>query len=409
MESRTVELSHLVTVKVVLPVLDALIQRTYSQLEDADEAPPYVWWIRENGYALRDRLRRALGETPWGAKPLRITLNADELGLLALGVGLLRHRRQTQVGEQELDGAALEEARQRLWLTLPLDTELVWWLPRPLAFRELLPLVRAVTTSSNPAAREHARRLQRVVEERLAQSDSDTLRLPTRLDDLAWLAEQAAASARAPQLRQMLERLIDPLLVTRASVSGGRQARARASDAGRTAERRAKRGLGDEADDRTAAQRTRPQTAQAETGSPPPAPVLRRVAAGILDAVIFYVASIPVSLVIVLVHSVMTSSASGGDTTLADLSTMLLFFGWGYLYWIYPVGRWGATAGKHVLSLKVVTAAGTPPGQAKAFVRSAVAGIVGSFLFFHWWFVPFRGDRRGLHDLAADVWVVKQR
>ncbi len=405
MASATVELSHLVTVKVVLPVLDALIERTYSRLDSADEAPPYVWWIRENGYALRDRLHSRLEKTPWGAKPLQIALSADELGLLALGIGALRqqHRR-----EAEADDAVLAEARQRLWLTLPLHAELVWWLPRPLVFRELLPLVRAVSASSNPAAREHARRLQRVVEERLAQTDSDTVRLLTRLDDLAWLAEQAAASGRAPQLRQMLERLVDPLLVTRASASTGGRAETRTNGVGGTTERRAHERPRGESHHTTTGQRGGPQSEQTHSGAPSPAPVLRRIAAGILDAAVFHVASVPVMLIIGFVHSTMTSSTSG-DTTLADLSAMLVSFGWGYLYWIYPVGRWGRTVGKHVLSLAVVTAAGTPPGQAKAFVRSAVAGILGSLLFFHWWFVLFRGDRRGLHDLAADVWVVKHR
>ncbi len=80
--------------------------------------------------------------------------------------------------------------------------------------------------------------------------------------------------------------------------------------------------------------------------------------------------------------------------------------GW-YLYWVYPVGRWGQTLGKRAVSIQVVTAGGAPPGQAKALGRVIIAGLLAWLLLLPWWPVPFRLDRRGLHDLAVDVWVVR--
>ncbi|MCS7051169.1 MAG: RDD family protein, partial [Thermomicrobium sp.] len=78
-----------------------------------------------------------------------------------------------------------------------------------------------------------------------------------------------------------------------------------------------------------------------------------------------------------------------------------------YLYWIYPVGRWGWRRGKQAVSLFVVNTHGTPPGQAKAVGRALLAVLLGWILFLPWWQVPFRADGRGMHDMATDVWVIQ--
>lgn len=59
------------------------------------------------------------------------------------------------------------------------------------------------------------------------------------------------------------------------------------------------------------------------------------------------------------------------------------------------------------MSIRVVTGSGQVPGQGKAFGRAFIVALLGALLFLHWWPVPFRLDRRGMHDLAADVWVVR--
>ncbi len=76
----------------------------------------------------------------------------------------------------------------------------------------------------------------------------------------------------------------------------------------------------------------------------------------------------------------------------------------------YQVGfltRSGATPGKHLLGLRVVTHHGEPLPAARVIGRTFASGL--STMFFGLGYLPavFRPDRRTLHDLLADTRVIR--
>ncbi|MCX7623495.1 MAG: hypothetical protein RMK01_12665 [Thermomicrobium sp.] len=73
----TVEFSHVVAVKILVPALEILIERTHELVDRFGEEPPYATWVRENGDLLLETLGAQLREIPWGTRPLRIPLDAD--------------------------------------------------------------------------------------------------------------------------------------------------------------------------------------------------------------------------------------------------------------------------------------------------------------------------------------------
>ena len=396
--SVTVEFSHAVTVKILVPALEHLIQRTHELVDRIGEEPPYATWVRENGYLLLDTLRDGLLETPWGTKPLRVTLDADELGLLAAALGAVR--RHAAGAETDPDLTALEEARQRLWLTISLDTELVWWIAYDVATSELLPILRACTGGS-PSERARAADLLRTVEAHLREPLDGALRLRTRLSDLAWLAERVPDSVMYRRLHALLDQLVDPLVRQRlARSSTSRTAGATASGTAGSPGGRAEQTAGSQT---TAG---RPGSALGE-----PAPIVHRLLAAVIDLFAFGAGA---QLIAALAPILFTGTSRGivildpqlYDFVVAILELIVPVGGW-YLYWVYPVGRWGQTLGKRAVSIQVVTAGGAPPGQAKVLGRVIIAGLLAWLLLLPWWPVPFRLDRRGLHDLAVDVWVVR--
>jgi uncharacterized RDD family membrane protein YckC len=97
----------------------------------------------------------------------------------------------------------------------------------------------------------------------------------------------------------------------------------------------------------------------------------------------------------------MTSFASGPSIPLvsAGVSLYSLFC---MLYYVYFWGARGATPGKSLLGLSVVTDAGeTPIGYGRALLR-LVGYAVSSFLFgLGFLLIAFSPDRRGLHDRIA--------
>ena len=76
----------------------------------------------------------------------------------------------------------------------------------------------------------------------------------------------------------------------------------------------------------------------------------------------------------------------------------------------YQVGfltRSGATPGKHLLGLRVVTHHGEPLTAARVIGRTFASGL--SSMFFGLGYLPavFRPDRRTFHDLVADTRVIR--
>ena len=71
---------------------------------------------------------------------------------------------------------------------------------------------------------------------------------------------------------------------------------------------------------------------------------------------------------------------------------------------VYTIGFWvssGATPGKMLFGLKVVTADGDPIGLREAALRYIGYWVNGLTLGIGYLFIAFRKDKRGLHDLIA--------
>lgn len=359
--------------------------------------------MQESGFALLERLRQETLAIPWGEGLLRIPLDADALGLLAAALGALRLRSGTQADRSMT--AALEEARQRLWLTIPLRTSMAWWVGRSIALEECGPLLRqARFWAQTPGERAAVDRLSAAILGSPPPRSGDALYCRSTLADLARLTDWAERTPTTPRLRALPNQLVDPLVRERSAIEQ-RPPRATAhrpregSHQGTIGRASTRAGLG---------------TAQRSTESTPPpgqpASVLRRGAAAAVDLLAF-------TLLFSFFAALGNILFTGGSPGIVILSPGLYDFITGlgslvvplaltYGYWIYPVGRWGATLGKRTLSLRVVNPRGEPPGQMTALGRALFAGSFGWLLLLPWWPVPFREDRRGMHDQAASVWVI---
>ena len=76
----------------------------------------------------------------------------------------------------------------------------------------------------------------------------------------------------------------------------------------------------------------------------------------------------------------------------------------------YTVGFWvssGATPGKMVAGLKVVTVEGDAIGIGKALLRYFGYWVNALTLYIGYLFIAFRKDKRGLHDLIASTKVIR--
>jgi len=405
----TVSFSHIETTKILIPALEALLLRVHELVQDAADEPPYARWVRDTSYDLLAALRQQLSAVRWGEGLLRIELDPDRVGLLAAALGGLRRRMETT--DREGTASALTVTRQRLWLTIPFEFPLAWWLSHDVVQGELLPLLRASYARTDDASeRSHAERILRSTERVLSLSDSEALRLETALADLAWLATAAERTPSARRLQGLLEHLLDPLVqeryrtyrsAQRERVTGQSHATFTPPSGDGPASHSRSRAEADTA--------ARPPSATAAPGQP--GSVWRRTAAGVFDAIAFFALWFLVSSILyfpLLIAAIDLGIAALAPTIFNDIITMAIFGFTSYLYWIYPIGRWGRTLGKRVFDLKVVNARGEPPGQVEAAGRFVVVLLLGWLAFLPWWFILFRRDRRALHDLAAEVWVIER-
>jgi hypothetical protein len=285
----TVSFSHIETTKILIPALEALLLRVHELVQDAADEPPYARWVRDTSYDLLAALRQQLSAVRWGEGLLRIELDPDRVGLLAAALGGLRRRMDTT--DREGTASALTVTRQRLWLTIPFEFPLAWWLSHDVVQGELLPLLRASYARTDDASeRSHAERILRSTERVLSLSDSEALRLETALADLAWLATAAERTPSARRLHGLLEHLLDPLVQERYRTyrSGQRERVTGQSHATFTPPS----GDGPASHSRSRAEAdtaARPPSATAAPGQP--GSVWRRLAAAMLDGIVFWVFS----------------------------------------------------------------------------------------------------------------------
>lgn len=82
------------------------------------------------------------------------------------------------------------------------------------------------------------------------------------------------------------------------------------------------------------------------------------------------------------------------------------FFWMQLVYFVLFNGAIGATVGKMLLRARVTNLDGSPIGFLKAFVRWLVWYLCMIPLYLGFLVVPFRRDKRGLHDLVAGTKVI---
>jgi len=78
-------------------------------------------------------------------------------------------------------------------------------------------------------------------------------------------------------------------------------------------------------------------------------------------------------------------------------------------YNTFFLGKFGATPGKMVCGLKVLTPEGTPISYARALGRTAAQFLSGMFCYLGYIMAAFDSQKRSLHDHIADTRVIKTR
>jgi uncharacterized RDD family membrane protein YckC len=101
---------------------------------------------------------------------------------------------------------------------------------------------------------------------------------------------------------------------------------------------------------------------------------------------------------------VIDMAVNGGALAQAGLALFAIL---GFLYFFLFTALRGQTFGKHLLKLKVIDAYGERPSMMRAFVRAAayLPSLVLLGLGFLW--IGFDREKRGLHDVMADTYVVR--
>src|SRR5712692_6449539 len=135
-----------------------------------------------------------------------------------------------------------------------------------------------------------------------------------------------------------------------------------------------------------------------------------RFAAKILDEVIQGIILVPFFLLFSPRFSVM---GRFGPPTPAEIATFLAFVPGVFVvvicYNTFFLGRFGATPGKMVCGLKVLTPEAAPIGFARALGRSAAEILSRMFCDLGYIIAAFDSQKRSLHDHIASTRVIKTR
>ena len=131
---------------------------------------------------------------------------------------------------------------------------------------------------------------------------------------------------------------------------------------------------------------------------------LVRLVAYIIDAIILAIVAWIIQVIFVM--PAMNPNAGGGAAAMAAIGYILLLI-WTLGYLIFFWTRSGATPGKMIMGLKVVTVDGGKLSVGKAVLRIigyVVSGII-VYLGFLW--IIWDKDKQGWHDKIAGTYVVK--
>lgn len=80
-----------------------------------------------------------------------------------------------------------------------------------------------------------------------------------------------------------------------------------------------------------------------------------------------------------------------------------------FAYGMLCHARFGATLGKKLLGIRVVTANGEPPSMSRSAWRTSAALVSFGMLFLGYWLALFTRSGRAFHDFASGTFVVQHR
>lgn len=138
--------------------------------------------------------------------------------------------------------------------------------------------------------------------------------------------------------------------------------------------------------------------------------ILSRLAADILDGLIVFV---PFMFLFMLAGGVMAVAAQGrrgepgGVFFLVIVMLELGMFVFWAFYQIWFVGKYGATLGKRIVKIKIVTSEGEPVSYGRATGRFFAEMLSGMTFYIGYLIAFFDEQKRTLHDRICDTLVIK--
>lgn len=132
-----------------------------------------------------------------------------------------------------------------------------------------------------------------------------------------------------------------------------------------------------------------------------------RVVAKIVDGVLLMVVNTLVGLALFAVFRLAGAAGTPGTMLAGAGVRMLAQIAVGAAYTTWFLGRFGATPGKMVCSLKVVRPDGAPISYWRAFGRHFAEWLSGILFLIGYLMVAFDSQKRALHDHICDTRVVR--
>lgn len=139
-----------------------------------------------------------------------------------------------------------------------------------------------------------------------------------------------------------------------------------------------------------------------------------RLAAKIVDGIILWIINMGIGFVIGMVAAGSGAMRGGGNSdpaaamlivqVVAGLGGLLFSL----LYGVFFLGRYGATPGKMVCKIKVVTPEGEPISYGRAAGRCLAEILSGIICYIGYLMAAFDDERRSLHDRICNTRVIKQ-
>lgn len=131
-----------------------------------------------------------------------------------------------------------------------------------------------------------------------------------------------------------------------------------------------------------------------------------RFVAYFVDQIILGMAGGAIGLVIGLAFGV--SSSTPEAAMVAQIISSILGFAIGLAYYTFFNGKYGATPGKMVVRIKIVTAEGLPISYGLALGRYFAAILSGIICGIGYIMVAFDEEKRALHDRICNTRVIRQ-